>query len=120
MAAITLKAHYDGERIRLDEPFDIPANSALLVTVLLSSEEEQEHASWTELSRDGLRGAYGEEEPEYTASLIRERDSTYAGRCDRPWARTVAIVTVEDLQGRPASGRELTHCREHSPGSATR
>lgn len=29
-----LKAHYDGERIVLDEPFALPKDAALLVTVL--------------------------------------------------------------------------------------
>jgi len=28
MPSVTLKAHYDGERILLDEPFEIPPNSA--------------------------------------------------------------------------------------------
>jgi len=34
MPTVTLKAHYDGERIQLDEPFDLPRNALLLVTVL--------------------------------------------------------------------------------------
>ena len=34
MAAISLKAHYDGEHILLDEPFQIPADSKLIVTVI--------------------------------------------------------------------------------------
>ncbi len=33
MPNATLKAHYDGERIHLDEPFDLPRNALLLVTV---------------------------------------------------------------------------------------
>ena len=38
MLAVTLKAHYDGERILLDEPFEIPPNSPLMVTVLSATE----------------------------------------------------------------------------------
>lgn len=34
MPSVSLKAHYDGERILLDEPFEIPPNSPLMVTVL--------------------------------------------------------------------------------------
>lgn len=38
MPAVTLKAHYDGERILLDEPFDLPPNTPLMVTVLSDTE----------------------------------------------------------------------------------
>lgn len=34
MSSIKLKAHFDGERILLDEPFDIPPNAPLVVVVL--------------------------------------------------------------------------------------
>jgi hypothetical protein len=34
MPTIALQAHYDGERIVLDEPFDLPVNASLIVTVL--------------------------------------------------------------------------------------
>jgi hypothetical protein len=31
---VTLSAHFDGERIVLDEPFDLPAQAPLMVTLL--------------------------------------------------------------------------------------
>ncbi|MGA2749168.1 MAG: hypothetical protein ABSG59_10360 [Verrucomicrobiota bacterium] len=34
MPAITLKAHYNGKQIVLDEPFDLPPDSPLMVTVM--------------------------------------------------------------------------------------
>ncbi len=34
MATVAIQAHYDGERIILDEPFEIPAHAPLIVTVL--------------------------------------------------------------------------------------
>lgn len=34
MPTITLKAHYDGEHVVLDEPSDIPLNAPLLVTLV--------------------------------------------------------------------------------------
>jgi hypothetical protein len=34
MPTVSLKAHYDGTTIRLDEPFDLPPNTRLMVTVL--------------------------------------------------------------------------------------
>ena len=34
MPTITLQAHFNGERIVLDEKFDLPTNTPLMVTVL--------------------------------------------------------------------------------------
>jgi len=31
MPSITLKSHYDGQHLLLDEPFDLPINSPLMV-----------------------------------------------------------------------------------------
>lgn len=64
MASITLKAHYDGKHIVLDEPFDLPANVPLAVTVLpLDGDDEREQ--WANLSARNLARAYGDDEPEY-------------------------------------------------------
>ena len=41
MPAVTLKAHYDGERILLDEPCDLPPDTPLMVTVLPREEESE-------------------------------------------------------------------------------
>ena len=65
MDAITLRAHFDGERILLDEPFDLPANTPLIVTVL-TPEVERERSDWTNAAAEGLAGAYGDNEPEYS------------------------------------------------------
>lgn len=37
MPTVALQAHFDGERIVLDEPFDLPANAPLMVTLLPSA-----------------------------------------------------------------------------------
>lgn len=50
MPAITLKAHYDGQQILLDEPFDLPKNSSLMVTVP-SSANDQETEQWIKFLR---------------------------------------------------------------------
>jgi len=39
MPTISLQAHFDGERIVLDEPFELAANTALIVTVLSNASE---------------------------------------------------------------------------------
>ncbi len=41
MPTVALQAHYDGERIILDEPFDLPAHAPLIVTVLPAASEPE-------------------------------------------------------------------------------
>ena len=50
MPTVTLQAHYDGRHIVLDEPYDLPANAHLMVTVLPSPAESDSEEAW-------LRGA---------------------------------------------------------------
>ena len=69
MPSVTLKAHYDGERIQLDEPFDLPRDAALLVTVL--AEGNGYRAAWLAASRAALARAFADDEPEYTPADIR-------------------------------------------------
>ena len=42
MSTLTIPAHFDGERIQLDEPVDLRANTRLLITVIPSEEEERD------------------------------------------------------------------------------
>jgi hypothetical protein len=56
MPTAVLKAHYDGEHIVLDEPFELPTNVAL----------DEEGSEWAALGAQGLVRAYGDDEPEYT------------------------------------------------------
>ena len=46
MPTVALQAHYDGERMVLDEPYDLPANANLMVTVLPSSSDADSEAVW--------------------------------------------------------------------------
>ncbi len=48
MPTIALRAHFDGERIVLDEPFDLPANTPLMVTLLppASHAEPDSEEAW--------------------------------------------------------------------------
>jgi hypothetical protein len=70
MPSVTLKAHYDGERIQLDEPFDLPRNALLLVTVL-SLDGNADRVAWLAASSAALARAFGDNEPEYTQADIR-------------------------------------------------
>jgi hypothetical protein len=72
MASISLKAHYDGVTIRLDEPFDLPEGAQLMVTVLEPAQPDTDRAGWIEVSKRALARAYGNSEPEYS---IADRSS---------------------------------------------
>ena len=63
---ISLRAHFDGSVIRLDEPYELPRDVPLLVTVLPSGQADNGITGWTDLSIEGLARAYGDDEPEYT------------------------------------------------------
>ncbi len=66
MPAISLKAHFDGQRIQLDEPFELPRNASLLVTILPTVNAEHDRQAWHALSAVGLAAAFGENEPDYS------------------------------------------------------
>lgn len=68
---MSLKAHFDGEKIQLDEPFDLPPNTPLLVTVLPADGADAERAAWVETGRQNLARAFADDEPEYTLADIR-------------------------------------------------
>jgi hypothetical protein len=70
MPAISLKAHYDGSAIRLDEPYELPEGARLLVTVLEVEAFEKERSEWIDLSARGLARAYGDSEPEYSIADV--------------------------------------------------
>jgi hypothetical protein len=69
MPAVTLKAHFNGKQIVLDEPFDLPPNSTLMVTVM-PKEDSTGDAQWRGLAADALARAYGENEPDYSAADV--------------------------------------------------
>lgn len=80
MPIVALLAHFDGERICLDEPFDIEPDTKLIVTVLPKQEISNEHEDWLILSSKKLEDAYGENEPEYSAELIKKVNPDYEAR----------------------------------------
>jgi len=80
MDAITLPAHFDGEQIRLDEPYKLEPDTQLLVTVLPKRQTDEEQEAWFHLSKMGLEHAYGEEEDEYSLELVKEVKPEYEGR----------------------------------------
>jgi hypothetical protein len=69
MTTVALSAHFDGEKIQLDEPYKLPEKARLVVVVLPEDDQRQE---WSRLAAQHLVRAYGESEPEYTTADLRK------------------------------------------------
>jgi hypothetical protein len=80
MNATTIRAHFDGEQVVLDEPVELAPNTPLLVTVLTGEQVNAEVEDWTRLSLQALERAYGDDEPEYTKDMLKEVNPEYEGR----------------------------------------
>ena len=78
METVTLRAHFDGKHILLDEPFELDPNMELIVTVRHKSLDE-EREDWARLSLESLARAYGDDEPDYPLELIKEVNPEYEG-----------------------------------------
>ncbi len=75
MENIVLHAHFDGTQIQLDDPVELLPNTRLLVTVLQPADTEQN--AWLTLSAQGLEAAYGNHEPDYALTSIKEHNPDY-------------------------------------------
>jgi hypothetical protein len=80
MNTISIRAHFDGEKIRLDEPFQLEPDSELIVTVLPKCVREPESDAWLRFSGARLEDAYGADEPDYSLDTVREANPDYEGR----------------------------------------
>ena len=67
MKTVALTAHFDGEKVQLDEPCQLERNARLMVVVLPDDERED----WSRFSGTQMAKAYGENEPEYTVADLR-------------------------------------------------
>ena len=79
MESRTLRAHFDGKQILLDDPVELEPDTQLMVTVLPKS-ENGERSDWTRLSLESLARAYDDDEPEYSLDLIKEPNPEYERR----------------------------------------
>lgn len=70
MPIISVKAHFDGTSIQLDEPIVLVPNAPLLVTVLPTGMDSSFGADWAQVSRHALSQAFGDDEPEYSSTDI--------------------------------------------------
>jgi hypothetical protein len=65
----------DAQHLQLNQPILIPAGSTVLIT--LTSPDESERQAWLPLSAQGLAAAYGDDEPNYSAKMIKEPNPDY-------------------------------------------
>jgi len=70
MGTVTLKAHFDGKHITLDEPYDLPPGTPVAVTVF-PSQTDLAKAEWLRAATASLSRAYGDDEPQYNAGDIK-------------------------------------------------
>ena len=69
MAALMVKAHFDGEHIQLDEPCALEKGAQLIVTVV-PPELAAEREAWFNYASQSFARCYGADEPEYTDADI--------------------------------------------------
>jgi len=75
MSAITLKAHFDGKQICLDEPGDLAPNTPVLVVVPQPDAEAKDRAEWFSFAQAAFAHTYGDDEPDYSDAKILEDPS---------------------------------------------
>jgi hypothetical protein len=77
----TLRAHFDGEQICLDDPFPMQPGTSLTVTVW-QKEPTDEEETFDFLSGSVLADASAKE-PDYSLELIKEPNPDYEGSRSR-------------------------------------
>lgn len=80
MKLITLRAHFDGEHIQLDEPIELQPGTPVMVTVGPGFMVDPECEGGLLLAGESFAAAYADDEPEYPLSLIKEPNPEYEGR----------------------------------------
>jgi hypothetical protein len=66
----SIPAHFDGERILLDEPVQLEPNAKLIIQVLPQTDPERE--VWLDLSKRRFAETFANGEDEYSLDLIKE------------------------------------------------
>ena len=84
MDTLTVAARFDGEKILLNEPYELKPDMRLFVTIVPAPAHadtlEEENKDLLHLSLQGLASAYGDDEPEYTIDMVKEINPGYQRR----------------------------------------
>ena len=75
MNLVTVKAHYDGKHICLDEPVDLPPNTPVWVAIPQPDKEDIDREEWFAFAKAAFARSYGDDEPDYSDAVILERPS---------------------------------------------
>lgn len=74
----SILAHFDGERILLDEPVKLEPNAKLIIQVLPKDDHEREQ--WLTLSKSRFANAFANGEDEYPLDVVKETNPEYEAR----------------------------------------
>jgi hypothetical protein len=74
----TIPAHFNGECVLLDKPYNLEPYAKRLVVVISTTTTERE--DWLRLSHRRLEEAYGDDEPDYTLDALRTVNAKYERR----------------------------------------
>lgn len=77
MNPASVPAHFDGERILLDEPVELEPDTRLMVTILPNSGRGRN--SWLRLSAARLSEAYDGDGDEYALDSIKDLNPEHEG-----------------------------------------
>ncbi len=72
MNTVTLRAHFDGKQICLDEPYELQPDARLIVTVVSGDSMGDERQAWLAASQAGFARAFGDDEPDYSNAVLRD------------------------------------------------
>jgi len=67
----------DSTHLELARPIATGCGGNVFVVVTESTNADPERQQWLDGSSESLRSAYGDSEPEYTASMVRETNPGY-------------------------------------------
>jgi len=67
----------DATHIELSKPIPGPVGRQVLVSVAEPADRDVEYEAWLVVSADGLQSAYGDSEPEYSPSMVKEQNPEY-------------------------------------------
>ena len=73
----SILAHFDGERILLDEPVELEPNTKLIIQVLPEDDERQQ---WLTLSKSSFADAFDNGEDAYPLDVVKETNPEYEAR----------------------------------------
>jgi len=67
----------DSTHLELSRPIAARQGRTVLVSVAESGEQDAERQEWLAAAAGSLQGAYGESEPDYSPSMVRESNPDY-------------------------------------------